>query len=154
MKTIDWKDKLASLVEDTKIIEKSKQETFENFDQFCEFIAEPAFESLMDELKKYRIKSSIRREKRKYIDFQINFQGSRLNHFHYIIHLPENSIELKLKLQIKGRKNRKSRLEKREEPFMADVKPSELLKIAKEEIIKDVVRQYENFIYASVAQLE
>lgn len=154
MKNSDWKDNLATLLEDTKVIEKSKKETLENFDQFCEFIAEPAFESLMDELKKYRIKAKFKRAKRKHIDFQINFQGSRVDHFHYIIHLPENSIELKLKLQIKGRKNKNGRLASQEEHFMERIKPSELLKLAKEDIIQDVIEHYKNFIYGSVAPLE
>lgn len=152
MDSADWEAQIESLLEDIKVIEKSKKETFENFNQFCEFIAEPAFENLMDELKKYQIKSRFKREKKRYIDFQINFQGSRIDHFHYIVRLPENSIDLKLKLQIKGRRNKNSRLESREESFMPEVKPLELLKLAKEEIIQDVIEYYRNFIYGSMAQ--
>lgn len=151
MKDSDWKEQLESLLEDVKVIEQSQQEAFENFDQFCEFVAEPAFETLVDEFKKYRIKSRFKRSKKRSIDFQINFQGSRVDHFHYIIRLPKNAIELKLRLQIKARKDKESPLEKREEPFMEDVGPSQLLKLTKEDIIQDVLVHYKNFTYETVA---
>ena len=50
----DWKEDLASLFEDLFIIAGSKQETLMNFNQFCEFIAEPAFESMKDEYYQLR----------------------------------------------------------------------------------------------------
>lgn len=108
----------------------------------------------MDELKKYQIKSKFRRAKRKYIDFQIKFPESSVDHLHYIIRLPENSVELNLKLQVKGRKNKNGRLESQEESFMTSIMPSKLLKLAKEEIIKDVLEHYKNFIYESIAPPE
>ena len=46
---------------------------FKKFDQFCEFIAEPAYESLKEELKQYNIKSGFNKEKGKSINFQIDF---------------------------------------------------------------------------------
>lgn len=154
MKNFDWKSNLLNLFEDIKVIEKCKEETLENFDQFCEFIAEPAFENLADELKKYRIRSKFKRSKWKSIDFQISFPGSSIDNFHYIICLPKNSMELKLKLELKGRKNKNSLLEKREEVFKESVKPSELLKLPKEEIIQDVIEHYKNFAYETLAKPE
>ena len=63
--TEDWKENLASFFEGYRIIEKSKDETIKNFDQFCEFVVEPAFESLGEELENYRITSKIKRDKGK-----------------------------------------------------------------------------------------
>jgi len=53
----DWKENLASFFEGISILEISKKETIENFNQFCEFIVEPGFESLDEELKQFGIKS-------------------------------------------------------------------------------------------------
>ena len=53
----DWKKDLASFFEEYAIIETSKKETLDDFDQFCEFIAEPAFENLSGALKELGIKS-------------------------------------------------------------------------------------------------
>jgi hypothetical protein len=141
----DWKDDLRSLFEDFTIVETSKKETREDFDQFCEFIAEPAFESLADALKEFKIKSKSQRTKGKSITFQTNFPGMRIDNFQYAIILPKNSIELRLKLQIKGRKNSRSVMEKKEEPFMESVSPQGLLKLKKEDIIQDVIGHYRNF---------
>lgn len=152
MKESDWKGNLAHFFDDIKIIEICKKQTLEDFDQFCEFIAEPAFESLAEELRKQRIKSKFRRSREKSIDFQINFQGSRIDQFHYIISLPKNSIELRPRLLITGRKSKESRLEKAEKPFMEHVEPANLLKLPKEEIIHDVIEQYKNFIYEAITR--
>jgi len=48
----DWKEALAKCFEELRVIEECKGETPENFKQFCEFIAEPAFESLAEELRR------------------------------------------------------------------------------------------------------
>ena len=153
VKKSDWKENLASFFEDVELIAKCQQETLDSFDQFCEFIAEPAFESLADELKKYRIKSRIKKTKDKSISFQINFPGSNIDNLSYIIYLPPNSVELGLKLKLKGRKSKNSLPEIKEESFMAQVEPSNLLKLPKEEIIQDVIEHYKNFIYQTLANL-
>lgn len=152
MNNSDWKDKLASFFEDIKIIEKCKEQTLKDFDQFCEFIAEPAFESLIEELQKQRIKSKYRRSKKKSIDFQINFPGSRIDQFHYIIYLPKNSIELRPGLLTKGRKSKEGRLETTERAFLEESKPEELLKLPKEKVIIDVIEHYKNFIFENIAK--
>lgn len=152
MNNSDWKDKLASFFEDIRIIEKCKEQTLKDFDQFCEFIAEPAFESLIEELQKQRIKSKYRRSKKKSIDFQINFPGSRIDQFHYIIYLPKNSIELRPRLLTKGRKSKEGRLETTERAFLEESKPEELLKLSKEKVIIDVIEHYKNYIFENIAK--
>lgn len=145
MGNAEWKAKLVSFFEDLRLIENFKEETVKNFDQFCEFIAEPAFESLAEELGQYRIKSKLRKSKGKSIDFQINFPGTRIDNFHYIICLPKNALELKLKLKIRARRNKNSIAEENEEHFLENTKPPDLLKLAKEDIILDVIEHYKNF---------
>ncbi|TET22461.1 MAG: hypothetical protein E3J76_04755 [Candidatus Aminicenantes bacterium] len=143
----EWKENLASFFEGLRILEISKKETIENFDQFCEFIVEPGFESLDEELKQFGIKSKSSKSKGKSITFQINFTKSRIDNFQYIIFLPKNSLELKLKLRIRGRKRKKSLMEEKEEPFMENVEPLDILKLKKEDIILDVIEYYRRFKY-------
>lgn len=150
----DWKEDLMSVFEEFSIIETSKKEALEDFDQFCEFVAEPAFESLTEALKKLGIKSKSRRKKGKFISFQINFPGSRIDNFQYIIYLPRNSLELRLKLQIRGRKDKRSMMGEREESFMEAVNPVGVLKLKKEEIIQDIIQHYRNFILEALAYSE
>ncbi len=150
----DWKEDLTNFFEEFSIIETSKKEALEDFDQFCEFIAEPAFESLAEALKELGIKSKSKRTKGRSISFQINFPGSRNDNFQYIICLPKNSLELRLKLRIKGRKNKKSVIGEKEESFMEAVNPSGVLKLKKEDIIQDVIRQYRNYILEALTSSE
>lgn len=150
----EWQDSLTSLLEELRLIEELKGETPENFNQFCEFIAEPAFESLSKELRRYGIKSKFRRKKRKLISITVNFPRSSIDNFHYIITLPKNSVQLKLKLAIKGRKTKKSVIEEKNLPFMKDIFPSEVLKISKEDLIKDVIKHYKNFTYEASTKTE
>ncbi len=154
MKEPAWKKVLSDFFEDIEVISKCQQETLNDFDQFCEFIAEPAFESLADELKKYKIKTKIKKAKDKNIAFQINFPSSSIDNLTYIIYLPKNSIELKLKLRLKGRRSKNALPETKEELFMPQVKAEELLKLPKEEIIQDVIEHYKNFIYQTLAELK
>jgi hypothetical protein len=146
----DWKDDLRGLFEDFTIVETSKKETLEDFDQLCEFIAEPAFESLAEALKEFKIKAKSYRTKGKSITFQTNFPGMRIDNFQYAIILPKNSVELRLNLKIKGRKNSRSVMEKKEEPFMDSVNPKGLLKLKKEDIIQDVIGHYRNFVLTAL----
>lgn len=149
----NWRDDTKDLFEDLTIIEISKKETLDNFDQFCEFIAEPAFENLTDELKNYKIKAKFKR-KRSSIHFWMNFYRSNIDDFHYIISLPKNSIELKLKLKIKGRPSKKSPLVEKELQFMKDVDSSEVLKLKLEDLIKDVLDQYRKLKYEALSKPE
>ena len=56
MAKIDWKKELANHFENVRVIELCQAETVGQFDNFCEFIAEPAFESLAEEMGNFRIK--------------------------------------------------------------------------------------------------
>ena len=153
--TKDWKENLASFFDGYRIIERSKEDTIKNFDQFCEFVAEPAFESLGEELENYRITSKIKKDKGKSITFQINFSKSKVENFLYIIMFPKNSLELQLKLSIRGRKDINSPMEGTEESlFMKDVAPSEILKLKKEDLIQDVIEHYRNFCFKAATQTD
>jgi guanylate kinase len=149
-----WKKSLSNFLEDLRIIEECKGETPENFNQFCEFIAEPSFESLSEELRKYGIKSEYKIKKRKWISFEVKFPKSRIDNFHYIILLPRNAVELKLKLRTRGRRTKKSLIEEKVETFMKDVLPSEILKLPKEDLILDVIKHYRNFSYEILTKTE
>ena len=146
----DWKKDLAGFFEEYAIIETSKKETLDDFAQFCEFIAEPAFELLSGELKEFGIKSKSRRIRGKSIVFLIFFPGSRVDNFHYAICLPKNSIELRLTLRIRGRKTKKNVLEEKPLPFMGSINPADILKLKKEDIIIDVIRLYRDFVLESL----
>ena len=146
MAKTDWKDELASFLDDLRVVDECKVEAPEKFNQFCEFIAESSFERLSEELKSYGLKSKVRKEKGKSIAFEANFPKSRVDHFHYVIRLPNNSLDLRLRLLIRGRKNKKSQLEEKEVPFMKHIKPSKALKLSKEELILDVIKHYKKFI--------
>ena len=146
----DWKKELAGFFEEYAIIETSKKEALDDFDQFCEFIAEPAFEILSTELKKYGIRSKSRRVNGRSNTFLINFPGSRIDNFHYAICLPKNSIQLKLTLRISGRKTQKNTLEEKKLPFMDGLNPEGVLKLKKEDVIIDIIRRYRQFVLESL----
>jgi len=149
MKEEKWKLELGQYFEDLRIIDKCQQEAREHFDQFCEFIVEPAFEALEEELKNKKIKIKYFKEKYRFIHLQVNFPESRVDNFHYRIYLPKNSLELKLVLKIAGRKNKKAAPEEKERPFMPEVKPEEVLKLSKEDILLDVITCLKEFNYAA-----
>jgi hypothetical protein len=146
----EWKKNLMGFFEEFSIIETSKKETLDDFAQFCEFIVEPAFESLTEALKEFGITSKSKRIKGKSAALQISFPGSRIDNFHYIISLPKNSLELKLKLKIKGRKNNRGMIEEKEYPFMENVKPANILKLKKEDVIQDIIRCYRKFVLEAI----
>ena len=154
MAKIDWKDELASFLDDLRVVDECKIEAPEKFNQFCEFIAESSFEGLSEELKNYGIKSKVRKEKGKSIAFEMNFPKSRVDNFHYVIRLPNNALDLQLRLLIRGRKNKKSQIEEKEVPFMKHVKPSNVLKLPKEQLIQDVIKHYKKFIYEALIHPE
>lgn len=149
MKEEKWMKELNRYFEDLRIIEKCQQETRDHFDQFCEFIVEPAFEALEQALEAKGIKVKYDRRKNNFIHLQINFPDSKIDNFHYTIVLPPNSIELRLMLKTAGRKNKKAPLAERERPFMPEVKPEDVLKLGKEEVIVDIIQKLKEFNYAA-----
>jgi hypothetical protein len=146
----DWKKDLAGFFEEYAIIETSKKETLDDFDQFCEFIAEPAFETLSVELREFGMRSKSKRTRGKSVTFLIYFPGSRIDNFHYSVCLPKNSIQLRLTLRIKGRKTKKNVLEEKPLPFMDNINPEGVLKLKKEDIILDVIRRYRDYVLESL----
>jgi hypothetical protein len=140
-----WIDELRKYFEDLRIIEKAKAETLESFSQFCEFIAEPAFESLAEEMKEYGIKVRFRKEKSRAIHLDLSFPDSKIDNFHYRIVLPRNSLELKLRLVLKGRKGKRVPLEEKADDFMKGLAPAAVMKLAKEDLIRDIIERYRDF---------
>jgi hypothetical protein len=53
-------------------------------------------------------------------------------------------------LRIRGRKTRKNALEEKTLPFMDGVNPAGVLKLKKEDIIKDVIQRYRQFVLESL----
>jgi hypothetical protein len=152
MTNMDWKDQLRSCFEDVAIMERCRKETTENFQQFCEFIAEPALEALEDELKAYEIRAKHSIRKGRAISFQMDFRKSKTDHFHYAIVLPKNSLELKLQAQIRGRRAPNGPLEERTEPFMPGIPPEKVIKLAKEDLIAAIISRYRDFIIESMSR--
>jgi hypothetical protein len=150
MGKIDWKKDLANHFENVRVIELCQAETVGQFDQFCEFIAEPAFESLTEELAQYRIKSEHQKVKGRSIRFTILFPGSKDDQFHYRISLPKNAVELRLKLQIKARRSPKADYQTTEEDFMPGLFPFKVLRMDKDEVVADVVKHYTGFCYTAL----
>lgn len=140
-----WIDELRKYFEDLRIIEKAKAETLESFYQFCEFIAEPAFESLAEEMKEYGIKVRFRKEKSRAIHLDLSFSDSKIDNFHYRIVLPRNSLELKLRLVLKGRKGKRVPYEEKADDFMKGLAPAAVMKLAKEDLIRDIIERYRDF---------
>lgn len=150
MAQIDWKKELANHFENVRVVELCQAETIGQFNQFCEFIAEPAFESLTDELAQHRIKSEQAVTKGKSIRFVICFPGLKEEQFHYRISLPKNAVELRLKLQIKARPTPKAEYQTTDEDFMPGLFPFKVLRMEKDEVVADVVRHYCSFCYAAL----
>jgi len=136
------------------ILKRCKVETEENFRQFCEFIAEPAFEALAEEMKSYGVKARFGTAKGKATWVRCNFPKTRIDHFHYVISLPKNSIELRLRLQIRGRKTPKSPLQEEEKPFFEGLSPAQVMKISKEELIEHIIENYKDFTLKSLTSPE
>ena len=149
-----WRDDLRKYFESVRIIEKAKAETLESFDQFCEFIAEPAFDSLAGEMKEYGIKVRFRKEKGRAIHFVFGFPGSRVDNFHYRIVLPRNSFQLKLGLVLTGRKWKSAPLEEKTDDFMKGLAPGALIKLTKEDLILDIIERYKDFNLAALTSAD
>ena len=150
----DWKTHLEELFVDARILEKSKGEVREKFDQFCEFIAEPAFESIAEELRRFDVKAKWVKTRGSSIHFQVNFPGTSVDNFHYILILPKNSITLSLSLMLKGRRTRRSPLEETVTPFMEELEENDVINLQKESLIMDFVERFRNFTFATLTSPE
>ncbi len=146
----DWRAELRGHFDNIRVIERCQAETVGQFGQFCEFIAEPAFENLTDELALYGLKSRHQKTRVPDIRFIICFPGTKEDQFHYRISLPRNAVELRLKLTIRSRKTPKAEHRSVEESFLPELEPSAVLKIDKEDVILDVIEHYRKFCYETL----
>ena len=147
----DWKEQLKGCFEDIAILERSRLEAIENFEQFSEFIAEPAFEALEAELKNYQIRARHTTRKGRSVGLRLDFRRSKTDHFHYTILLPKNAVELKLHVQVRGRRTPKAAFEEKVEPFLPGTPPEKLIKLAKEDLLAAVIDRYRDFVLESMA---
>ena len=150
----NWKETLAKCFEDNQILLSSIQEAREKFENFCEFIAEPGFEQLKEELDFYKVGAKIQKTKGFSISFQVNFKKSSISQFQYTVYLPKNSIQLELKSKTGGRKNKKGTVEVNECPFMGGIAPSAVMEISQEDFIHEVIRHYRNILFTSTVSRE
>jgi len=150
----DWKDRLRIFFESIEVLGRCQSETRNNFMQFCEFIAEPAFETLAEEMKEYKVKCKFWTVRGKSAGIQLNFPGSGVDSFHYIISLPRNSVQLKLVLKLKGRKSARAPLEEFEEAFMERIPPEKIMKLGKEELLNDIVERFRNYTYGALTSVK
>jgi hypothetical protein len=150
MEKRDWRDSLRACFESIEILQGCKYETLENFKQFCEFIAEPAFEALADELKAYGIKVKYSILRGKSVGIRFRSPHSKADDFEYTISLPKNAVELRLRLQIREKKSPRGAWQERDEPFMERVSPDKVMKITKEELLEDIIEHYKNSAYRAL----
>ena len=150
MAKVDWKKELEDHFERVRAIAQCQGETIDQFDQFCEFIAEPAFEALTEELANYKIRSEQVKTKGRSIRFAICFPGLKDEQFHYRISLPKNSIALQLRLQVKARRTPKTEYETTDEDFMPGLFPLKVLRMDKDEVVADVIKHYTDFCYTAL----
>ncbi|MFO7866693.1 MAG: hypothetical protein R6V02_07775 [Candidatus Aminicenantes bacterium] len=150
----DWKKELSEFFEEYRIILSSQKDTLEDFSQFCEFVVEPAFESLEDELREYGVRSKIIRVKGRSISFIIYYGKSRIDHFRYILELPKKAVEMRLRLRIKGRKRKQDASEEETRKFFPEITPEQIMKLDKNILIRDVIENYRDFIFSSEAAMD
>lgn len=143
----DWKTELKNHFENVRILAKCQAETVLHFDQFCEFIVEPAFETLAEEIASFGVKLRVQKAKGRDIRLSFSFPGSKDEQFQYKIVLPKNAVELRLGLVTKGRKSLKTDFKTSDGEFMPGLSSAEVLKLAKEALILDVLEHYRNFSY-------
>ncbi len=142
----NWPEKLKSAFDELAAIDQRKKQTLTDFAHFYEFIAEPAFEVLADELRKHKVKARFSRVRGRSAQFIMNFPGSRIDSFHYELILPKNSVDLQLTVRIRGRKSLTSPLDEKEAPFLEALSPAEVLKTTKEALIQDIIARYRSYM--------
>ena len=154
MDRADWKVDLKGCFIDAKVLEKCREEAFEHFDQFCEYVAEAAFEALAEEFLGYQVKTRSWKVQGKSIHLEIRFPRSRVDQFHYILWMPRHSVELKLKLTVKWRRTPLGTLEEKTVPFLEKASPTEILKIDKDSMAQDVIARYRKYLYETAVAPE
>jgi len=150
----DWKEEVRKHFENVRVIEQCQGETLQRFEQFTEFIVEPAFEALADELKPRDIRVRFKNDKGRSLTFLLSFPGSGEDQFHYAIVLPKNAIDLKLRLAVRCRQRSKGPWVEEEGEFMPGLMPSAIMKIAKEDLILAVLGKYKDLVYRALTNPE
>jgi|GEM_PF-200420 len=150
----DWKSDLRSCFEDLQVIDRCRGEAVAQFDRFCDYVAEPAFEALTDEFGRYEIKCRSTWTKGASIEFEIRFPRSKEDHFHYILWLPKQAVELKLRLTIRGRKAPGAPMEEKTIPFIDKAPAKDILGIDRDALAQDVVARYKKFLYETAVIAE
>ncbi len=150
MPSKDWQEELRAYFECVRVVEKCREETLVNFSHLCEFIAEPAFECLEAELKTRGLRTRMESEKGRSFSFAVMFPQTRIDQFVYSLVLPKNSIELRPKLVLRGRRTRRAEPTTTEEVFRKDVIPAQILKLTKEDLILDFIERYKTFVYEAM----
>ena len=145
----NWRSWLDRTLEDLRILEQNRVEAHEKFDQFCEFIAEPAFETLADELKTRAVRCLWTRKKGLSLTLRTCFPGSRTADFEYIIRLSKDAVGLSLVLAVNGRRTKKSPFEAFEMAFLDGLDEARLIKLDKEILIRDVIDRYRDFKFGA-----
>ena len=104
--------------------------------------------------KVYEIKTKHWTHKGRSVSLEIAFRRSKSDHFRYSIVLPKNSVELKLRLDLRGRRSPEGLLVEKTEAFMPSIPPDKVMKIAKEDLIADIIEHYGVFNYESLTQTD
>jgi hypothetical protein len=152
MKKADWQDDLTTCFEDLQVVARCREEAIEHFDRFCDYVAEPAFEALTEELQAYHVKARFWKVRGKSVHLEVRFPKSSVDQFHYILWMPRNAVELRLRLTTKFRKSATAPLEEKTVPFIENVPPAEILKLDHDALAQDVVARYKRSLYeAAVA---
>jgi hypothetical protein len=150
MGNTDWKTELKDHFENVRILAKCQAETLIHFEQFCEFIVEPAFEALAEEIASFGVKLRFQKSKGRDIRLSLSFPGSKDEQYQYKIVLPKNSVELRLGLVTKGRKNLKTDYKTEEGEYKPGLSSAAVLKLSKEDVIRDVLEHYRDFSYKAL----
>jgi len=146
----DWKSDLAACFEDLQVISKCRAEALERFIEFCEYVAEPAFEALGQEFLRFGVKTKFRTIAGVSTHLEIRFPRSRVDRFHYVLWMPKNSVELLLKLTVRGRRAPNGPLEEKTVPFIQKVEAKEILKLEVDALAQDVIARYRKFLFDGV----
>jgi hypothetical protein len=149
-----WKQDLRSCLDDLRVIDRCRGEAVGQFERFCDYVAEPAFKALAEEFEGYEIKGQAIRIVGSSIQFEIRFPKSHEDQFHYALWLPNNAVELKMKLTIRGRKAPGGPMEEKTLPFLPKASASEILRIGQDELAQDVVARYKKFLYETAVLAE
>jgi hypothetical protein len=145
-----WRTDLAACFEDLQVIEKCRAEAVERFIDFCEYVAEPAFEALGEEFLRFAVKTKSRTIRGVSTHLEIRFPRSRVDQFHYILWMPKNSVELTLKLTVRGRRTPSGPLEEKTVPLIRNVEAKELLQLEIEALAQDSIARYRKFLFDGV----